>query len=126
MITTLMKSRKVRALIWINNFILKSAGFGKIRSWSRRSHEAGNGASSGQLKPEPQDGLYEPLDPTKDWECHCGKYKRIRYKGVVCDKCGVEVTRAKVKSLFAHECIDLLLTSSRGISKSSLPHGRHP
>lgn len=35
--------------------------------------------------------------PTKDWECHCGKYKRIRYKGIICDKCGVEVTRAKVR-----------------------------
>ena len=50
------------------------------------------------LKPE-RDGLFceRIFGPTKDWECHCGKYKRIRHKGVVCDKCGVEVTRAKVR-----------------------------
>ena len=50
------------------------------------------------LKPE-RDGLFceRIFGPTRDWECHCGKYKRIRYKGVVCDRCGVEVTRAKVR-----------------------------
>ena len=50
------------------------------------------------LKPE-RDGLFceRIFGPTKDWECHCGKYKRIRYKGIICDKCGVEVTRAKVR-----------------------------
>ncbi len=50
------------------------------------------------LKPE-KDGLFceRIFGPTKDWECHCGKYKRIRYKGIVCDKCGVEVTKAKVR-----------------------------
>ena len=50
------------------------------------------------LKPE-RDGLYceRIFGPTKDWECHCGKYKRIRYKGKICEKCGVEVTRAKVR-----------------------------
>ena len=50
------------------------------------------------LKPE-RDGLFceRIFGPTKDWECHCGKYKRIRYKGIVCDKCGVEVTRSKVR-----------------------------
>ena len=50
------------------------------------------------LKPEP-DGLYcqRIFGPTKDWECHCGKYKKIRYKGVICDKCGVEVTRSSVR-----------------------------
>src|SRR5476651_1872498 len=49
-------------------------------------------------KPE-RDGLFceRIFGPTKDWECHCGKYKRIRYKGIICDKCGVEVTRAKVR-----------------------------
>ena len=49
-------------------------------------------------KPE-KDGLFceRIFGPTKDWECHCGKYKRIRYKGIICDKCGVEVTRAKVR-----------------------------
>ena len=50
------------------------------------------------LKPE-RDGLFceRIFGPTKDWECNCGKYKRVRYKGIVCDKCGVEVTRAKVR-----------------------------
>ena len=50
------------------------------------------------LKPE-RDGLFceRIFGPTKDWECHCGKYKKIRYKGKICDRCGVEVTRAKVR-----------------------------
>src|SRR5947209_1427098 len=50
------------------------------------------------LKPE-RDGLFceKIFGPTKDWECHCGKYKRYRYKGIICDKCGVEVTRSKVR-----------------------------
>lgn len=50
------------------------------------------------LKPE-RDGLYceRIFGPTKDWECHCGKYKRIRFKGKVCERCGVEVTRSKVR-----------------------------
>src|SRR5699024_12499685 len=50
------------------------------------------------LKPE-KDGLFceRIFGPQKDWECHCGKYKRVRYKGVVCDRCGVEVTRSKVR-----------------------------
>ena len=50
------------------------------------------------LKPE-RDGLFceRIFGPTKDWECHCGKYKRIRYKGKICDRCGVEVTRSKVR-----------------------------
>ena len=50
------------------------------------------------LKPE-KDGLFDEriFGPTKDWECYCGKYKRIRYKGIICDKCGVEVTRSKVR-----------------------------
>ncbi len=51
-----------------------------------------------RLKPE-REGLFDEVifGPTKDWECACGKYKRIRYKGIVCDRCGVEVTRAKVR-----------------------------
>ena len=46
-----------------------------------------------------RDGLFceRIFGPTKDWECHCGRYKRVRYKGIICDKCGVEVTRAKVR-----------------------------
>src|SRR5262249_30324607 len=50
------------------------------------------------LRPE-KDGLFDEriFGPSRDWECYCGKYKRIRYKGIICDKCGVEVTRAKVR-----------------------------
>ena len=50
------------------------------------------------MKPE-RDGLFceRIFGPIKDWECHCGKYKRVRYKGIVCDRCGVEVTKAKVR-----------------------------
>ncbi len=70
----------------------------KIREWSYGEVKKPETINYRTLKPE-RDGLYceRIFGPTKDWECHCGKYKRIRYKGKVCDKCGVEVTRAKVR-----------------------------
>ncbi len=70
----------------------------KIRSWSHGEVKKPETINYRTLKPE-KDGLFceKIFGPTKDWECHCGKYKRIRYKGVVCDKCGVEVTKAKVR-----------------------------
>jgi DNA-directed RNA polymerase subunit beta' len=70
----------------------------KIRSWSHGEVTKPETINYRTLKPE-KDGLFceKIFGPTKDWECHCGKYKRIRYKGVICDKCGVEVTRAKVR-----------------------------
>jgi DNA-directed RNA polymerase subunit beta' len=70
----------------------------KIRSWSHGEVTKPETINYRTLKPE-RDGLFceRIFGPTKDWECHCGKYKRIRYKGVVCDKCGVEVTRSKVR-----------------------------
>ena len=70
----------------------------KIRSWSHGEVTKPETINYRTLKPE-RDGLFceRIFGPTKDWECHCGKYKRIRYKGVVCDKCGVEVTRAEVR-----------------------------
>src|SRR3954466_791672 len=70
----------------------------KIRSWSRGEVKKPETINYRTLKPE-KDGLFceRIFGPTKDWECHCGKYKRVRYKGVVCDRCGVEVTRAKVR-----------------------------
>lgn len=70
----------------------------KIREWSHGEVTKPETINYRTLKPE-KDGLFceKIFGPTKDWECHCGKYKRIRYKGVVCDKCGVEVTRAKVR-----------------------------
>ncbi len=70
----------------------------KIHEWSRGEVKKPETINYRTLKPE-KDGLYceRIFGPTKDWECHCGKYKRIRYKGVVCDRCGVEVTKSKVR-----------------------------
>ena len=70
----------------------------KIREWSHGEVKKPETINYRSLKPE-ADGLFceRIFGPTKDWECHCGRYKRVRYKGVVCDKCGVEVTRAKVR-----------------------------
>ncbi len=69
-----------------------------IRSWSYGEVKKPETINYRTLKPE-KEGLFceRIFGPTKDWECHCGKYKRIRYKGVVCDRCGVEVTKAKVR-----------------------------
>ena len=70
----------------------------QIRAWSYGEVKKPETINYRTLKPE-RDGLFceRIFGPTKDWECHCGKYKRIRYKGKICDKCGVEVTRAKVR-----------------------------
>ena len=70
----------------------------QILEWSHGEVKKPETINYRTLKPE-RDGLFceRIFGPTKDWECHCGKYKRIRHKGVVCDKCGVEVTRAKVR-----------------------------
>ncbi|MDK2793595.1 DNA-directed RNA polymerase subunit beta' [Caldanaerobacter subterraneus] len=70
----------------------------KIREWSRGEVKKPETINYRTLKPE-RDGLFceRIFGPTKDWECHCGKYKRVKYKGVVCDRCGVEVTRSKVR-----------------------------
>ena len=70
----------------------------KIREWSKGEVKKPETINYRTLKPE-KDGLFceRIFGPTKDWECHCGKYKRVRYKGIVCDRCGVEVTKAKVR-----------------------------
>ncbi|HKM35352.1 MAG TPA: DNA-directed RNA polymerase subunit beta' [Lachnospiraceae bacterium] len=70
----------------------------KIREWSRGEVLKPETINYRTLKPE-RDGLFceKIFGPSKDWECHCGKYKKIRYKGVVCDRCGVEVTKASVR-----------------------------
>ena len=70
----------------------------KVRSWSYGEVKKPETINYRTLKPE-REGLFDEVifGPTKDWECACGKYKRIRYKGIVCDRCGVEVTRAKVR-----------------------------
>ena len=69
-----------------------------IREWSKGEVKKPETINYRTLKPE-KDGLFceRIFGPTKDWECHCGKYKRVRYKGIVCDRCGVEVTKAKVR-----------------------------
>ena len=70
----------------------------QIRSWSSgEATKPGEMINYRTLKPE-RDGLFwSGILPTKDWECYCGKYKRVRYKGIVCERCGVEVTRSKVR-----------------------------
>jgi len=85
----------------MNNFDALRIGLAspeKIREWSRGEVKKPETINYRTLKPE-RDGLFceRIFGPTKDWECHCGKYKRIRYKGIVCDRCGVEVTRSKVR-----------------------------
>ena len=85
----------------LNNFDSIQIGVAspeKIRAWSHGEVTKPETINYRTQKPE-RDGLFceKIFGPTKDWECHCGKYKRIRYKGVVCDKCGVEVTRSKVR-----------------------------
>jgi DNA-directed RNA polymerase subunit beta' len=88
-------------LLDVNNFEYMKIGLAspdKIRSWSHGEVKKPETINYRTLKPE-KDGLFceRIFGPQKDWECHCGKYKRVRYKGVVCDRCGVEVTRAKVR-----------------------------
>ena len=70
----------------------------QIRGWSKGEVTKPETINYRTLKPE-KDGLFDEriFGPTRDWECYCGKYKRIRYKGIICDKCGVEVTRSKVR-----------------------------
>ena len=85
----------------VNNFDalqLSMASPEKIRAWSRGEVKKPETINYRTLKPE-REGLFceKIFGPQKDWECHCGKYKRVRYKGIVCDRCGVEVTRAKVR-----------------------------
>nr|MBO2480039.1 DNA-directed RNA polymerase subunit beta' [Bacillota bacterium] len=85
----------------VNHFEFMKIGLAspeKIRSWSYGEVKKPETINYRTLKPE-KEGLFceKIFGPTKDWECHCGKYKRIRYKGVICDRCGVEVTRSKVR-----------------------------
>src|ERR1700758_5538073 len=87
-------------MIDINNFDaieISLASSKQIRSWSSGEVIKPETINYRTLKPE-KDGLFceRIFGPTKDWECYCGKYKRVRYKGIVCEPCGVEVTRSKV------------------------------
>ena len=85
----------------LNNFDSIQIGLAspeKIREWSKGEVKKPETINYRTLKPE-KDGLFceRIFGPVKDWECHCGKYKRVRYKGIVCDRCGVEVTKSKVR-----------------------------
>lgn len=93
--------RERSSLYELNNFEalkISLASTEKIRGWSKGEVKKPETINYRTLKPE-KEGLFceKIFGPTKDWECHCGKYKRIRYKGIVCDRCGVEVTKAKVR-----------------------------
>ena len=88
-------------LFELNNFDALQIGLAspeQIRAWSRGEVKKPETINYRTLKPE-KDGLFceRIFGPIKDWECHCGKYKRVRYKGIVCDRCGVEVTKSKVR-----------------------------
>ncbi|RZL71418.1 MAG: DNA-directed RNA polymerase subunit beta', partial [Rhodococcus sp. (in: high G+C Gram-positive bacteria)] len=88
-------------MIDINNFDAIEIGLAsskQIRSWSHGEVTKPETINYRTLRPE-KDGLFDEriFGPTKDWECYCGKYKRVRYRGIVCERCGVEVTRAKVR-----------------------------
>ena len=88
-------------MIDINNFDAIEIGLAsskQIRCWSSGEVTKPETINYRTLKPE-KDGLFceRIFGPTKDWECYCGKYKRVRYKGIVCERCGVEVTRSKVR-----------------------------
>ena len=88
-------------MLEFNNFDSIKIGLAspeKIRAWSKGEVKKPETINYRTLKPE-KEGLFceKIFGPTKDWECHCGKYKRVRYKGVICDRCGVEVTKAKVR-----------------------------
>src|SRR5580765_8438047 len=88
-------------MLEVNNFSairISLASPDQIREWSKGEVTKPEAINYRTLKPE-KDGLFDEriFGPTKDWECYCGKYKRIRYKGSICDKCGVEVTRSKVR-----------------------------
>jgi DNA-directed RNA polymerase subunit beta' len=88
-------------MLEVNNFDairISLASPEQIKSWSSGEVTKPETINYRTLKPE-KDGLFDEriFGPTKDWECYCGKYKRIRYKGIICDKCGVEVTRSKVR-----------------------------
>jgi DNA-directed RNA polymerase subunit beta' len=91
-------SNDLKNLVDFTSLLVKLASPDEIRSWSRGEVIKPETINYRTLKPE-KDGLFDEriFGPTKDWECYCGKYKRIRYKGVVCDKCGVEVCQSRVR-----------------------------
>ena len=94
-----MENKEVKDELEIfNKLKVGLASDDKIREWSKGEVKKPETINYRTLKPE-KDGLFceKIFGPTKDWECHCGKYKRVRYKGIICDRCGVEVTKSKVR-----------------------------
>src|SRR5213596_2918947 len=88
-------------MLEVNNFSairISLASPDQIREWSKGEVTKPETINYRTLKPE-KDGLFDEriFGPTKDWECYCGKYKRVRFKGIICERCGVEVTRSKVR-----------------------------
>jgi DNA-directed RNA polymerase subunit beta' len=96
--TTLLVGEPVQKAIEFDAIRLRLASPADIHGWSSGEVLTPETINYRTQKPE-LDGLFceKIFGPSKDWECYCGKYKRIRYKGIVCDKCGVEVTRAVVR-----------------------------
>ncbi|MCD8300839.1 MAG: DNA-directed RNA polymerase subunit beta', partial [Clostridiales bacterium] len=92
------KKNEPKQVVSFDAIRIKLASPEKIREWSRGEVKKPETINYRTLKPE-KDGLFceRIFGPSKDWECHCGKYKKIRYKGVVCDRCGVEVTKSNVR-----------------------------
>ena len=113
-------------MLEVNNFNairISLASPEQIRAWSYGEVTKPETINYRTLKPE-KDGLFGEriFGPTRDWECYCGKYKRVRYKGIVCDKCGVEVTRAKVRrERMGH--IELAAPSATSGSSRARPAG---
>ncbi len=106
----------------LNNFEslqIKLASTEKILEWSHGEVTKPETINYRTLKPE-KDGLFceKIFGPMKDWECHCGKYKRIRYKGIVCDRCGVEVREEEREWGTSNWLLRFLIS---GISRESLP-----
>ena len=93
-----MENKEKDELEIFNKLKVGLASDEKIREWSKGEVKKPETINYRTLKPE-KDGLFceKIFGPTKDWECHCGKYKRVRYKGIICDRCGVEVTKSKVR-----------------------------
>ncbi|HEX4931256.1 MAG TPA: hypothetical protein VFV62_11155, partial [Gaiellaceae bacterium] len=93
-----LEDREPRRRVQFNQIRIRLASPDVIRGWSHGEVTKPETINYRSFKPE-KDGLFceKIFGPVKDWECNCGKYKRIRYRGVVCDRCGVEVTQAKVR-----------------------------
>src|SRR5215210_2213610 len=99
--STCQDAKRRMYVLEVNDFNairLSLASPAQIKSWSYGEVTKPETINYRTLKPE-KDGLFceKIFGPTRDWECYCGKYKRVRFKGIICERCGVEVTRAKVR-----------------------------